>query len=316
MEHSRHQQEFWGWVGNKAESSRSGETEFPPFPQKFLPTHLFSMYPCSPAFKKRSGQKSWQLLAAGRWPCCAGLDDLAANRKAWQPLIAMLSIFQHHVGNLRNETTAVQHSSGNHQCPFHSSNSKHLGMLAVTCLTMLKTSGAVEAALHALEQPAGLPECEGIQRAAFFSILAIRSGSPSPQLLAFFSALLAEHIFQFERWRQLAALGTCHLLCAHEIEAPILQMSALDTLAVIGKGNRLVINDPLTHFFKASCSCLILFDVVCHNCKHPDSSQHLLTVVFCPFGFYITSETMPAFVLLRGVSIFWIVFHCPEELRL
>ena len=158
MEHSRHQQEFWGWVGNKAESSRSGETEFPPFPQKFLPTHLFSMYPCSPAFKKRSGQKSWQLLAAGRWPCCAGLDDLAANRKAWQPLIAMLSIFQHHVGNLRNETTAVQHSSGNHQCPFHSSNSKHLGMLTVTCLTMLKTSGAVEAALHALEQPAGLPD--------------------------------------------------------------------------------------------------------------------------------------------------------------
>ena len=83
-------------------------------------------------------------------------------------------------------------------------------------------------------------------------------------------------------------------------------MSALDTLAVIGKGNRLVINDPLTHFV----------DVVCHNCKHPDSSQHLLTVVFCPFGFYITSETMPAVVLLRRVSIFWIVFHCPEELRL
>lgn len=126
-------------------------------------------------------------------------------------------------------------------------------MLAVTCLTMLNTSGAVEAALHALEQPAGLLECEGIQRAAFFSTLAIHWQSLAdphpPKLLAFFSALLAEHIFQFERWRQLAALGTCHLLCAHEIEAPILQMSALDTLAVIGKGNRLVINDPLTHFF-------------------------------------------------------------------
>ena len=55
------------------------------------------------------------------------------------------------------------------------------------------------------------------------------------------------NIFQFERWRQLALLGT-YLLCAHVIEAPILQMSALDTLAVIGKGNKLVINDPLTHF--------------------------------------------------------------------
>lgn len=125
-----------------------------------------------------------------------------------------------------------------------------------TCISACVMSwwtGAVEAALHALEQPARAPR----ESSLGFHIDDI-------DVVGGFYMFLYNtwfiHIYNLFTW------PTAHLfpesLSLHGIipgdhdilgiglifsgnEAPILQMSALDTLAVIGKGNKLVINVAL-----------------------------------------------------------------------